>query len=102
MSEDHECSVVGAFCGECGRYRDDEDAEEDKTPLEVVTEEDEENQEESPKRQSKMEEFYAREGERNACLTFCRDTITRLADKANLQKPHIETLMADRVSKQTV
>ena len=45
-----------------------------------------------------MEAFAAREGERATCLTFCRDTITRLADKSHLQKAQIETLMADRVS----
>ena len=37
------------------------------------------------------------EGERARCLNFCRDTITRLADRANLQKAQIETLLADRV-----
>ena len=49
---------------------------------------------------SRMEAFHAREGERAACLTFCRDTITRLAADAGaetLQKAQVETIMADRV-----
>lgn len=50
------------------------------------------------KKLSKMEAFHAREGERAACMTFCRDTITRLADKSHLQKAQIETLLAERVS----
>eukprot|EP00095_Tigriopus_kingsejongensis_P001889 maker-scaffold287_size221780-snap-gene-0.27 protein:Tk01889 transcript:maker-scaffold287_size221780-snap-gene-0.27-mRNA-1 annotation:"---NA---" len=53
---------------------------------------------ESPieKRQSKMEMFYAREGERAACLTFCRDVITRTADKSVLHRAQIETILSDR------
>ena len=50
------------------------------------------------RRLSRMEAFHAREGERATCLTFCRDTITRLADKQHLQKAQIETLLAGRVS----
>jgi hypothetical protein len=48
---------------------------------------------------NRMENFHARDGERSTCLTFCRDTITRLADKQHLQKAQIETLLADRVRK---
>ena len=50
-----------------------------------------------------MEAFHAREGERAACLTFCRDVVTRLAADAGadtLHKAQVETLMADRVSEQ--
>ncbi len=48
---------------------------------------------------SAMEAFSQREGERAQCLTFCRDTIARLADKDTLQKAQIETLLSDKVSK---
>ena len=39
----------------------------------------------------------ARDKERSDCLTFCRDMIARLADKQNLQKAQIETLLSERV-----
>lgn len=35
-------------------------------------------------------------GERTAALAFCRDTITRIADKGQLQRAHIETLLSER------
>ena len=46
-----------------------------------------------------MEKMQASDAQRSTCLTFCRDTITRLADKSHLQKGQIETLLSDRVSK---
>lgn len=46
-----------------------------------------------------MEVFYAREGERAACMTFLRDHITRVADKSSLQRAQIETILSDRVRK---
>ena len=49
------------------------------------------------KKASIMTIFLNREGERAACMTICRDTISRLADKQHLQKAQIETLLADRV-----
>ena len=36
-------------------------------------------------------------GERATSLAFCRDTITRIADKGHLQRAHIETLLSERV-----
>ena len=47
----------------------------------------------------RMEKMQASDAQRSTCLTFCRDTITRLADKSHLQKGQIETLLSDRVSK---
>ena len=38
-------------------------------------------------------------GERATSLAFCRDTITRIADKGHLQRAHIETLLSERVRK---
>ena len=63
--------------------------------VQVVPEEREKTKE---KKSSKMEAFHAREGERAACMTFLRDTITRISDKSNLQKAQIETLLSERVS----
>lgn len=51
---------------------------------------------ERSKRLSRMEVFYAREGERAACMTFLRDHITRVADKSSLQRAQIETILSDR------
>ena len=45
-----------------------------------------------------MESIHARDAERATCMTFCRDTITRLADKHHLHRAQIETLLTDRVS----
>lgn len=36
--------------------------------------------------------------ERSASLAFCRDWITRIADKGHLQRAHIETLLSERVT----
>ena len=44
-----------------------------------------------------MESIHARDAERATCMTFCRDTITRLADKHHLHRAQIETLLTDRV-----
>ena len=38
------------------------------------------------------------DAERASSLAFCRDTITRIADKGHLQRAHIETLLSERVS----
>ena len=45
-----------------------------------------------------MESIHAKDAERATCIQFCRDTITALADRQNLQRAHIETLLSDRVS----
>ena len=45
-----------------------------------------------------MESIHAKDAERATCIQFCRDTITALADRHNLQRAHIETLLSDRVS----
>ena len=45
-----------------------------------------------------MESIHAKDAERATCMTFCRDTITALADRHHLQRAHIETLLSDRVS----
>ena len=37
------------------------------------------------------------EADRASSLAFCRDTITRIADKGLLQRAHIETLFSERV-----
>ena len=37
------------------------------------------------------------DAERASSLAFCRDTITRIADKGHLQRAHIETLLSERV-----
>lgn len=37
------------------------------------------------------------EADRASSLAFCRDTITRIADKGLLQRAHIETLLSERV-----
>lgn len=39
----------------------------------------------------------AREKERAASLSYCRDTINRISDKGLLQRAHIETLISERV-----
>ena len=84
-----------SYCSSCCH-------EDSAETIEVIEEElrdrEVEVEQQKDKKLSQMEKFLANEGERNSCLTFCRDTITRLSDKANLQKAHIETLMADRVS----
>ena len=54
------------------------------------------------RRLSKMEALHLRDAQRASCLTFCRDTITRLADRSSLQKAQIETLLADRVGINTL
>lgn len=38
-----------------------------------------------------------RESQRASCVAFCRNTITRIADKGHLQRAHIETLLSERV-----
>ena len=85
-----------SYCSSCCHEDSAETIEVDQD----LSQEEEQEEEETKKdkKLSQMERFLANEGERNSCLTFCRDTITRLSDKANLQKAHIETLMADRVS----
>ena len=50
----------------------------------------------------RMEKMQASDALRSTCLTFCRDTITRLADKSHLQKGQIETLLSDRVRKTSI
>ena len=45
-----------------------------------------------------MESIHAKDAERATCMQFCRDTITRIADKGHLQRAHIETLLSERVS----
>ena len=45
----------------------------------------------------KVESIIMADAERASSLAFCRDTITRIADKGHLQRAHIETLLSERV-----
>ena len=44
-----------------------------------------------------MDSVAVGEADRASSLAFCRDTITRIADKGLLQRAHIETLLSERV-----
>lgn len=89
---------VGDLCDQVDGVVDDDDVPRRRRQQLKRSKKAKKPEPEKEKKLSIMEAFHKSEGERAACMTFCRDTITRLADGDKLQKAQIETLLADRVS----